>query len=284
MERVPILLDTDPGSDIDDAVAMAYLLHQPRCELLGITTVTGDVQKRAALVEMICRAAGREDVPIHIGRRLPLLHGPGQPNVPHYEPVSDLPHRLDRRENTAVGFLRDTIRSRPGEITLLTIGPYSNIALLFALDPEIPFLVKGLVSMGGQFFAPGLEWNARCDPVATQMVYGTPRRDHLSVGLDVTLQCRLSAEEVHRRFVGEPLATVLRMTQSWFRHASDITFHDPLAAAAIFHPDLMETRTGTVTVDSEGGTSFTEGDGPDRVAETVHRDAFFEEYFDVMRG
>ena len=85
MDRIPVLLDTDIGSDIDDAVALAYLLRQPRCELVGITTVSGDVQKRAALAEVTCRAGGREDIPIHCGRRDVLLNGPGQPNVPDSE-------------------------------------------------------------------------------------------------------------------------------------------------------------------------------------------------------
>ena len=64
---VSVLLDTDPGSDIDDVLAIAYLLKQPRCEFVGITTVSGDTPKRAALAEMVCRAFGREDIPIVAG-------------------------------------------------------------------------------------------------------------------------------------------------------------------------------------------------------------------------
>src|SRR5579859_2258646 len=135
--RIPVQLDTDIGSDIDDAVALAYLLKEPRCDLLGITTVTGDVQKRAALAEIVCAAAGRSDIPIHCGRREPLNGGPGQPLVPQYEAVSDRAHTRDWPENTAVEFMRGVIRSRPGEVVLLSIGPYSNLALLFGLDPEI---------------------------------------------------------------------------------------------------------------------------------------------------
>lgn len=281
MEQTPLILDTDIGSDIDDAVALAYLLRQPRCDLLGITAVTGDVQKRAALAEALCHAAGRDDVPIYCGRREPLLHGPGQPHVPQHETIEAARHRLDRKENAAVDFLRTTIRARPGEVTLLSIGPYSNVALLFALDPEIPFLLKGLVSMGGRFFSPGREWNAECDSTATALAYHAARRDHLSVGLDVTLRCQMPADEVRRRFVGEPLATALRMAEPWFRHTDAITFHDPLAAALIFRPELCSTKRGQVTVGTDGGTTFVEGEGPDRVAETVDVDAFFAEYFAV---
>src|SRR5438477_11649802 len=93
--RVPLVLDTDIGSDIDDAVALAYLLRQPRCELLGITTVTGNVAQRAALADVLCRAAGREDVPIHAGAPEVLLIGPGQPRVPQYAAVADRPHRAE---------------------------------------------------------------------------------------------------------------------------------------------------------------------------------------------
>ncbi len=279
-----MLLDTDIGSDIDDAVALAYLLRQPRCELLGVTTVTGDVQKRAALVEVLCRIAGREDVPIHCGRRDVLHHGPGQPMVPQYEAVADLRHRMDRPEGTAVEFLRQTIRSRPGEVVLLSIGPYSNIALLFALDPEIPFLLRGLVSMGGQFFSdPNREWNADCDPVATALVYAAPRREHVSVGLDVTLQCKMNADEVRARFVGEPLATVTKMAEKWFEHTDRLTFHDPLAAALIFRPDLCELVEGRVAVSLQSGqTMFEPGAGSDRVAQTVDREGFFAEFFSVF--
>ena len=77
-----ILLDTDIGSDIDDAIALAYLLGQPRCELLGITTVTGDVDRRAACAAAVCQAAGRQDIPIRTGNREPLGPGVGQPFFP----------------------------------------------------------------------------------------------------------------------------------------------------------------------------------------------------------
>jgi purine nucleosidase len=87
-DTIPLLLDTDIGSDIDDALALAYLLRQPNCDLLGITTVTGDVSKRAALCQILCKAAGREAIPIHAGASRVLLMGPGQPDVPHYEAVS----------------------------------------------------------------------------------------------------------------------------------------------------------------------------------------------------
>ncbi|HEX2971591.1 MAG TPA: nucleoside hydrolase [Tepidisphaeraceae bacterium] len=288
-DLIPVLLDTDIGSDIDDAVALAYLLRQPRCELLGITTVTGEVEERAACAEVICRAAGHTDIPIHCGAVRPLLIGPGQPHVPQYQAIRKRLHQTSWPANTAVEFLRQTIRKRPGQITLLTIGPFTNAALLFALDPEIPGMLKQLVSMGGCFFHNRREWNALVDPIATAMVYAARPPLHSSLGLDVTLQCQMTAEEVRNRFHSPPLDVVAEMAQVWFSQTEKLTFHDPLAAATIFHPELCDYVTGQVAVaiDDEAGlaglTQFTETPaGPHRIARTVHAAAFFTELFTVL--
>lgn len=300
-EIIPVLYDTDIGSDIDDAVALAYLLKQPRCELLGITTVTGDTQKRAALAEIVCRASGRENVPIHAGLTGPLLHGPGQPEVPQYEAVKHLQHRLDYPHN-AVDFLRETIRSRPGEITLLAVGPMTNIAVLFALDPEIPQLLKSLVLMCGVYTAnaghgPGAkEWNAFVDPVATGLVYKAGVGKLVGVGLDVTEKCRMPADECRQRFTnaGWPLGIVIQMAEVWFQRSPRITFHDPLAAALVFDPTLCTWATGRAHVYYDaaplplsGLTQWQVG-GPEprphRIASVVNTERFFEHYFAVTGG
>lgn len=293
-ERIPLILDTDIGSDIDDAVCLSYLLREPRCELLGVTTVTGDVAKRAALCEVICRAAGREDVPIHAGAGPALLGGPGQPDVPQYEAIADRPHRRDWAPNTAIEFLRQTIRSRPGEITLLTIGPLTNAGLLFSVDPEIPGLLRELVMMCGVFtagkggFGPGArEWNALCDPLATAMVYQARPPRCTSIGLEVTTQCVLPADECRQRFraIGGPLGIVADMAEVWFRGCPGITFHDPLAAVATFTPDVCTYAQGTVGVhlgdpSLAGLTRFVpDENGPHRVAVDVDAGRFFELYF-----
>lgn len=290
-DRIPVILDTDIGSDIDDAVALAYLLKHPRCELVGVTVVTGDVAQRAACAQVVCRAAGRDDIPIHCGASNVLVMGPGQPACPQYAAIRHRPHRIDWPRNTAVDFLRQTIRRRPGEITLLTVGPYTNAGILFALDPEIPALLGQMVSMGGVFFEgpDKREWNALVDPVATAIVYRNPPRRHLSVGLDVTMKCQMPADEVRRRFRPAPLDVVAEMAEVFFQKARLLTFHDPLAAAAIFRPELCTCVRGRVevTIESDekrcGRTLFTEAaDGRHVVAREVNAGAFFDEYFSVF--
>ncbi len=291
---IPLLFDTDIGSDIDDAVALAYLLRERRCELLGATTVTGEPQVRAQLVDAVCQAFGRREVPVHSGAGRPLLVPQKQTEAPQKTVLARWPHREKFAANVAVDFLRETIRSRPGEITLLSVGPLTNVGLLFALDPEIPGLLKRWVMMGGAYVSRpkgyGLtEWNASGDPHATAIAFAAPVGETVCIGLDVTTRCVMAAEEVRRRFGRGSLQIVLEMAEVWFRRRSSITFHDPLAAVAVFEPDVCRYETGHVSVELrseklQGLTQFdTRGDArPHRVAVEVQPERFFERYFGVL--
>lgn len=295
---IPVLLDTDIGSDIDDAVALAYLLRQPQCELLGITTVSGEPEKRAALARAVCRSAGREDVPVHAGLEQPLLAAPLQPLAPQAK-ILDPEAFAEFSRPTAINFLRETLRARPGEITLLAIGPLTNLAVLFALDPEAPALLKQLVLMGGLYHgrsightgATGAEWNMRCDPHAAAIVFRANAPRLLAVGLDVTEQCRMPAEEVRRKFTqaGPPLDLVLEMAEVWFRQTPELTFHDPLAAALLFAPELCRTERQCIEAETSGSrtqgqTFFDMGaaEKPHEIAVSVDAPAFFQHYFDIV--
>jgi purine nucleosidase len=292
-DRVPILLDTDIGSDIDDALCLAYLLRQPQCELVGITTVTGEPERRAMLADALCRAEGRTDVPIHSGSPFPLLRDQRQPHATQGEVLPRWPHRAAFAPFSAVPFMRETIRSRPGEITLLAVGPLTNLGLLFRLDPEIPSLLRRLVLMGGLFGGgvPGrgwTEWNAGGDPHATAIVYAAPVKEHLSVGLDVTTRCVLDAETGRQRFSGGGLDVAADMAEVWFAKATRITFHDPLAASIIFAPELVQVERGQVCVELLSqrvpGMTLWQPDpaGPHQVAMQVDPDAFCRHYFAVL--
>lgn len=299
MDRVPILFDTDIGSDIDDAVALAYLLREPRCELLGITTVSGEPQERAKLASAVCRAAGRGEVPIHSGVERPLLIDQRQPLVPQAAVLPRWPHREEFPAYTAVSFLRETIRSRPGEITLLAVGPFTNVAALLASDPETGTLLKRIVIMGGVYLPTSgrTEWNATCDPHATAILFSSLLNDLTAYGLDVTLQCKLPAEECRRRLRGGVLDVVADMAEVWFanttksghaRPRETICFHDPLAAVGIFHPEVCTYRRGWVTVEtaseSLGGMTTFNGapSAPREIAVDVDVERFFELYFRVF--
>ncbi|MFP4163871.1 MAG: nucleoside hydrolase [Chitinispirillaceae bacterium] len=293
MKKIKVLLDTDIGSDIDDALALSYLLAEPRCELMGITTVTGEPHKRARIAHQLCSVAGKNDVPIYPGAALPMYGKQHQPHAPQAVALSDWAMSRKFPEGEAIHFMRKVIRENPGEVVLLSIGPLTNIGLLFSLDPEIPRLLKGLVLMCGVFHyrLPELknhkyEWNAIGDPFATSIVYNTPVNLHRSVGLDVTYIVTLERNEAHSLFTSELLRPVREFSEA---HAEFpyITFHDPLAAMSIFHDDVLQYERGRVHLERgegcyEGMTRWTmehpEG-CPHQVASEVDREVFFHRYF-----
>jgi purine nucleosidase len=291
--RTKVVLDTDIGSDIDDAVALAWLLANPDCDLLGITTVTGMAEQRARIASALCRAAGR-DIPIFPGAEQPLLVAQKQVEAPQAAALAQWPHEESFPARRAIRFLQETVRAHVGEVVLLTIGPLTNIALLFREDPEVPRLLKRTVSMCGLFsnragWGP-VEWNASLDPHAAAIVYGTHGAPHRTVGLDVTTQLVLGTEEVRRRFSGGLLKTVLGFSEAWFRHKDHLVFHDPLAAAVVFDETLCTFVRGNVEVELDSRRlagamhwSVDPAAGRHEVAVGVDRDRFFDGYFSVFQ-
>lgn len=299
MNTVKVLLDTDIGSDIDDAICLSYLLGQPKCELVGITTVSGQPRLRAALADAVCRAAGRTDIPVHAGTEHAMMGSTPQADVPQAAALQRLDHRGPGHfpPNTAVTFLRDVIEANPGEVWLLTIGPMTNAGLLFATYPQAASRLAGIMIMGGAYATSlwvggGQEWNSYCDPTAAAIVYRTPIASHRSVGLDVTSRCVLGTRESIDRFkaLGGPWDTVAAMTDVWGELSDTVTYHDPLAAALMFRPELCEWRQGRVSVELtssryRGATAFDPDpdiSAPHQVASGVDPARFFAELFGHM--
>ena len=287
-----VLLDTDIGTDVDDAVCLAYLLSHPDCELLGITTVTGESDKRASLASVLCKTAGKE-IPIYPGADRPMQGEQRQQLAQHATVLPQWPHQTDFPINQAVDFLANTIRSYPNEVTLLTIGPLTNIGMLFSTYPDVADLLAGLVIMGGNFsedpsIKDRIEWNVAGDSTASQIIYKTPVRLHRTHGLNVTQQIVMPAEEVRERFTTPLLRPVLDMAEIWFvQFFQSITFHDPLTAATIFEPDLCSYQQGTVIiddVDKPGRTFWQPGtaESPHQVAMTVDVDRYFQHFFNII--
>jgi purine nucleosidase len=288
-----LLLDTDIGSDIDDSVCLAYLLAQSDCELLGITTVTGEAAKRAMMADALCSAAGR-DIPIFSGLENPLLIPIRQTHAPQFAAAEKWLRRRDFPTGQAIDFLRQTIRQHPHEITLLTIGPLTNIAALFTIDSEIPPLLKALVLMGGNFTPARwnnvsvlAEWNILNDPHAAAIVFRADIPQIRAIGLEVTTQVTLPSEEVRQRFQHKLLRPVLDFAEIWFRDAHPhITFHDPLAATTIFDNKICAFHPGNIEIEltSPRIAGFTYWDPTAKsprhqVATSVDTARFFDHYF-----
>jgi len=290
---IKIILDTDIGSDIDDALCLAYLLAQPKCELLGITTVTGEADKRAMLASVLCKVAGKH-VPIFPGSEEPLLVPQRQKQAPQAAALPKWEHDQEFPRGQAIEFLRRTIREYPGEVIVLTIGPLTNIGLLFRVDTEIPSLLKGLVMMCGVFTnrlagVGPLEWNALGDPHATAIVYQAATGIHRSIGLDVTCQVTMNAKQVREKLHSDLHRPVLDFAEVWFRQRDIITFHDPLAATTVFDDQICVFKKGTVEVELTSerlkGMTLWRSGGSEKheVALEVDSRRFFEQYFSVFQ-
>ena len=289
---VKVLLDTDIGTDVDDAVCLAYLLAHPVCELLGITTVTGEAEKRASLASLLCQAAGK-DIPIYIGAEHPMQGEQRQRIAQQSDVLPRWPHQTDFPKDQAVEFLAQTIKSHPGNVTLLTVGPLTNIGLLFSTYPDVAKLLASFVMMGGNFDETGpeagrIEWNIAGDLLASEIVYQTDIRLHRSLGLNVTQQLIMPADEVREKFTVPLLRPVMDMAEVWFAgFYPSITFHDPLAAATIFDNDLCTYQHGRVKVDqvNQPGKTIWQPDapnGPHEIAVTVDVERYFDHFFNVI--
>lgn len=292
-----VLLDTDIGTDVDDAVCLAYLLAQPQCELLGITTVTGEAEKRAMMASALCKVA-KKDIPIFPGIEQPLLIPQKQTHAKQASKLINWDHEKTFPKGKAIEFLRDTIHEHPGEITLLTIGPLTNVALLFATYPETPALLKGLVMMGGLYnnripaFKWDLtEWNIIVDPHAAAIVFNAPIEKLDAIGLDVTTKVVMNPKEVKNKFTSPLLAPVVDFADVWFEEREEMMFHDPLAGATIFNDKICQFEKATIEVEltSEkilGATMIDTISKPPRhnIATTVNKDLFFEHYFSVFNN
>ncbi len=242
-----VILDTDIGSDIDDAICLAYLLSQPDCEIIGITTVTGESEKRALIAEYLCQKAKKE-IPVYPGMSEPLIGQQKQKVAPQFEYLEKKGFKKSFKKDWFC-FLSRTIRENPGEINLITIGPLTNIGTLFKIDPELPSLLKSIYIMGGMFFEEmkKSEWNISCDPYAAHRVLTSNAKNIFVCGLDVTTKVRMEKEKIFEFFSKNSLLKeVLNFAEIWFRKRDIITFHDILAASVLFKKDICKFKRGEI--------------------------------------
>lgn len=313
MAKQKILLDTDIGQDMDDACSIAYLCAHPDSDLIGITTVSGEAVSRAKLASAVCTSMGRPDIPIYPGLETCILKEQHQSFCPQTHLLDTWDHKKEFPKNEAIHFLQQTIRDNPGEIILATIGPLSNIAILFQMDPELPSLLKGMYMMGGKYQqyelrtwrkkdndntfsiatnGRNMEWNACIDPYATAMVVGHKLPLFRAVGEDITHQVYLTPEQF-KDTLGKKLPAILvEMSKAWIDYdpleAKKLCYHDPVCIATIFNDAICKFQQGNISVEKSSkellGYTFFEEDenGMHEIAFEVNPDAFFEEFSSVF--
>ena len=262
-----IILDTDPG--IDDAIALLLALASPELELRGITTVSGNVDLPAATANAlrVLELAGRSDISVAPGCDRPLVRpihhahefhgadGLGEIGLPRATTAPAAEHALDL-------ITREVLDGEP--VTLIAVGPLTNVALLCALRPAIVARLDRLIVMGGAIargnVRPNGEFNTWADPEAAQRVLAA-EVPTTWIGLDVTHKATLAPDDVDELRAGGAAAQAAAAMLDFYgsRELTDepwaAPMHDALAVACAIDPTLIETRAHPIEIDCGGELS-----------------------------
>ena len=259
--RLPIILDTEPG--IDDAAAIAAALFAPQLDLQLMTTVAGNVS-----VEKTTRNAlqllhfWNVDIPLAQGAATPLLrplrdaaYVHGESGMEGYDFVA---HDCQPLAKPAFIAIRDALMSAPEPVTLVAIGPLTNIALLLTHYPECAFNIRRLVIMGGSAgrgnFTPNAEFNIAVDPEAASRVFQSGI-EIVMCGLDVTNQALLAPDYLAKLPELNRTGKMLHALFSHYRSGSmntGLRMHDLCAIAWLVRPDLFTVKPCFVAVETQG--------------------------------
>ncbi|RAP77713.1 nucleoside hydrolase [Paenibacillus montanisoli] len=258
MDKTKIIIDTDIGDDIDDALAIAFALESPELEIIGITTVFKNVTARAKIAVNLLEKAGRADIPVYAGIGSPILNKVDLSEIPNQYSEEKEGH-AEGFKTTAIDFIIDTVMKSDGDITLVPIGPLTNIAIAILKEPELKHRVKEIVMMGGCFYSHLSEWNIRCDPEAARIVFesGIPIK---AVGLDVTVKCILTKENMDRLLTSHKQSAdyIPELIARWQKVTDHYPMmHDPLAICAVFDDRILEMQQDEIVVETQG--EFTRG-------------------------
>lgn len=275
-----IIIDTDIGSDIDDAFAVALAVKSPELEILGVSAATGDTHSRAKLLDRLLGELGRSEVPVAEG-----ISSKGGLSQQLY---ADGGHFAKESHPVAIDFILDQIRRYPNQITLVAIGPLVNVAGVIDRDPETFRKLKRVVIMGGSVYlgyddlgyaaphGPDAEYNIASDIPAARKLFqsGVPL---FMMPLDST---QLKLDEVKRAFLfrqGIPVTDALAtLYYEWGSQTP--TLYDAMTIAYIVDPSLCPVVPMRIEIDDRGFTRPKEGAPNANVCLRSDSEAFFRFY------
>ncbi|KAI5664785.1 hypothetical protein M9H77_24108 [Catharanthus roseus] len=268
-KREKIIIDTDPG--IDDSMAILMAFQTPELEVIGLTTVFGNVATEDATQNalILCEIAGYPGVPVAEGCTEPLKGG--RPRVADFVHGSDglgnvnlPPSKSKKDEKTAPEFIVDKVNEYPGEVSILALGPLTNLAMAIKRDSSFASKVKRIVILGGAFFAlgnvnPAAEANIYGDPEAADIVFTSGANIDV-VGINITTQVTMTDADLDdiRKSQGKYAQLICNMCKFYrdWHVKSDgvygIFLHDPVSFVALVRPDLFTFKKGVVRVETQG--------------------------------
>ena len=262
-----VIIDTDPG--VDDAFALLLAMRSPELKIEGITPVAGNVPLELTLPNALrmVEIAGRTDIPVAVGAKAPLqrrlvtaTYAHGENGLggavfpePKLKPIAD----------PASVFIRQIVRKYPGQVTVITLGPQTNLAIALESDPDLARMIKGVTMMGGSLsggnVTPAAEFNVYVDPEASRIVFqsGIPVT---MVGLDVTRKTALT--DAHVKILEDAGTAVSLAAAKIARNDIDLNrkegnasgpnMHDSLALASFLDPSLLTWKPYYVDVETSG--------------------------------
>jgi purine nucleosidase len=261
---IPIILDCDPG--IDDALAIAFATASPAIDLLGLTTVAGNVELAKTTANALAVAAfvGAADVPVTAGSAAPLLRPALSAGHVHGDSglggaVLPVPARA-AEDGHAIDFIIKRLAAAPGEITLVATGPLTNIGLALRREPRIAGWAKDFVIMGGSAsrgnVSHAAEFNIWADPEAAAIVFGAGWTVRM-IGLDVTLRARATAAVQEKMGALGALGSELLLPAiAQYRDSQDTTgeppVHDVCAIVSIADPAVFSYTPALVQIETHG--------------------------------
>jgi purine nucleosidase len=287
-----VIIDTDIGDDVDDAFALALALSSDHVQILGVTTAWGDTDLRARLVERLLKQTGHEDIPVAAGPKTPPVTPFTQASWAEAspEPTKGWPNAID--------FILDAIRRNPGQITLISLAPLSNVAALIQKNPEDFRKLKRVVMMGGSIRkgygdlgylpdrGPDAEYNIKMDIPAAKELFasGVPidmmPLDSTQLKLDEFMRATLFGRHT-------PSTDALdELYQQWASFPPNLTptLYDAMAVAVVIDPRLCPTTPVHLQVDDEGFTRVLAGAPNANVCLHSDADQFFHFYIPQVLG
>ncbi|MFP5039354.1 nucleoside hydrolase [Parasediminibacterium sp. JCM 36343] len=291
-QKHKVLLDFDIGDDFDDANALALLLASPEIDVIGVVVDFGNTPKRAQVACRMLYEVGREDIPVAIGRQtndeFTMKHfyteqfywGEG------FEKVKPI-------KQSGTDFIIEKLRKYPNEITLVTIGPVTNMGDVVDKDPDALKLAKHVYAMFGSFYMgygsspiPCAEWNVKADIKASQK-FAASGAKFTFAGLDVTTFVRLKKEYIELLMQrNSPLTNAvlsLFSLSSLERKQPEPIIYDAVTIGMILWPEVFDTRKAYVTVDDKGYTIIVDSKAPNcEIATNIRMEEYFDKYIHTM--
>ena len=277
MNKKLVYVDTDvglgtPGAEIDDGAALIFLLRNNSINIVGVGSVFGNVPIHDATLNLdrLLTWLGGKQILLGRGAEKPLIADMAWSDSWQSVYGKTLPWNSRPATDLAANLIIHMIQTHPGQVSILSLGPMTNLALAIRLDPAIIPLTREVIVMGGSFNIqnPSPEFNVRCDPEAAQMVFNAGWNVHI-LGLDITRRVHFSRRDFASLPDGNPAVELLRVqAPGWIDRMEEMgwdqdgcALHDAVAAAYLVDVTIFQTQETSVEVelanpDSRGITRF----------------------------